>query len=93
MDAKQIASLEPALEQLTESFRRCFHEPTFEHFRTYLLGLMKDPRRKNVEAIALAADTPVRTLQEFLSQHCWDHDRGHELYQYGSSSLSLVRCQ
>ena len=82
MDAKQIASLEPALEQLTESFRRCFHEPTFEHFRTYLLGLMKDPRRKNVEAIALAADAPVRTLQEFLSQHRWDHDRVHELYQY-----------
>jgi SRSO17 transposase len=74
--------LEPALEQLTESFRKCFHEPTFKHFRTYLLGLMADLRRKNVETIALAADTPVRTLQEFLSQHCWDHDRVHQLYQH-----------
>jgi SRSO17 transposase len=82
MDGRQIGSLEPALEQLTESFRKCFHEPTFRHFRTYLLGLMEDLRRKNVETIALAADTPVRTLQEFLSHHCWEHDRVHELYQH-----------
>lgn len=82
MDARQLASLEPALNELTESFRKCFHEPTFGHFRTYLLGLMQEISRKNVEAIAMAADTPVRTLQEFLSQHRWDHDRVHELYQH-----------
>jgi SRSO17 transposase len=82
MNAEQIASLEPALNRLTESFRKCFREPTFEHFRTYLLGLMEDLPRKNVEAIALAADTPVRTLQEFLSQHRWDDERVHELYQH-----------
>jgi hypothetical protein len=33
-------------------------------------------------AIALAADVPVRTLQEFLSQLRWDQDRLHELYQH-----------
>jgi SRSO17 transposase len=82
MNAEQLASLEPALNGLTESFRKCCHEPTFEHLRTYLLGLMEDLPRKNVEAIALAADVPVRTLQEFLSQHRWDHDRVHELYQH-----------
>ena len=82
MDGVQLASLEPALEKLTESFRKCFHVPTFKHFRTYLLGLMEDLQRKNVEAIALAADMPVRTLQEFLSQHRWDHDRLHDLYQH-----------
>jgi len=82
MNAEQLASLEPALNEFTESFRKCFHEPTFKHFRTYLLGLMADLRRKNVETIALAADKPVRTLQEFLSQHCWDQDRVHELYQH-----------
>jgi len=37
---------------------------TFKHFRTYLLGLMEDLPRKNVEAIALGAGTAVRTLQE-----------------------------
>ena len=82
MDARQLASLEPALKELTESFRKCFHEPTFKHFQTYLLGLMEDMPRKNIETIALAADKPVRTLQEFLSQHHWDHDRLHQFYQH-----------
>lgn len=82
MNSEQIASLEPALIQLAESFRKCFHEPTFKHFRTYMLGLMEDLPRKNVEAIALAAGVAVRTLQEFLSQLRWDHDRLHDLYQH-----------
>jgi len=81
MDGKQLASLEPALESFVNNFRKCFQEPTFKHFRTYLLGLMEDLPRKNVEAIALAAGTPVRTLQEFLSQLRWKDERLHELYQ------------
>lgn len=81
MDAEQIASLEPALEQLFKLFRKCFRKPTFEHFRTYLLGLIEDLPRKNIEAIALAAGVPVRTLQEFISQLLWDHNRAHEIYQ------------
>ncbi len=82
MDSEQLASLEPALNEFIESFRKCFHEPTFKHFRTYLLGLMEDLPRKNVEAIALAAGAAVRTLQEFLSQLRWKHDRVHEFYQH-----------
>ena len=82
MDAKQIGSVEPALKQLIGVFRKCFHEPTFQHFKTYILGLLDDMPRKNVEAIALAADVPVRTLQEFLSQLRWDHDRVHKIYQH-----------
>jgi len=82
MDAKQLASLEPALDSFIDAFRKCFHEPTFKHFRTYVLGLMEDLPRKNVEAIALAAGRAVRTLQEFLSQLRWKHDRVHEVYQH-----------
>jgi len=82
MDAKQMASLEPALRELVDSFGSCFRAPTFRHFLTYILGLLDDLPRKNVEAIALAADVPVRTLQEFLSQHRWNHDRVHTLYQH-----------
>jgi SRSO17 transposase len=82
MNAEQLASLGPALNEFTESFRKCFHEPTFRHFRAYLLGLMQDLPRKNVETIALATDVAVRTLQEFLSQLHWDNDRLHELYQH-----------
>ena len=82
MNSEQIASLEPALRQMTEPFRKCFHEPTFKHFLTYMLGLVEDLPRKNVETIALSASVPVRTLQEFLSQLKWDHDRLHNLYQH-----------
>jgi SRSO17 transposase len=82
MNAEQIASLEPALKHMAEPFRKCFHEPTFKHFLTYMLGLITDLPRKNVETIALAADLAVRTLQEFLSQLRWDNDRLHDLYQH-----------
>lgn len=82
MDALQLASLEPALNEFIGAFRKCFHAPTFRHFRTYLLGLMEDLPRKNIETIAMGAGTAVRTLQEFLSQLAWGHDRLHELYQH-----------
>jgi len=82
MNAEQIASLEPALKQMAETFRKCFHKPTFKHFVTYMLGLITDLPRKNVETIALASDMAVRTLQEFLSQLQWDNDRLHHLYQH-----------
>jgi SRSO17 transposase len=82
MNSEQVASLEPALNKLIESFRKCFRTPTFEHFRTYLMGLIEDMPRKNVETIALAANQAVRTLQEFLSQLAWDDARVHELYQH-----------
>ena len=82
MNSEQIASLEPALRQLIEPFRKCFHEPTFKHFLTYMLGLIEDLSRKNVETIALSAGVAVRTLQEFLSQFRWDDDRVHQLYQH-----------
>ena len=82
MNAEQMASLGPAVKKLAEEFRPCFHAPTFRHFLTYVLGLMDDMPRKNIEAIALAADVSVRTLQEFLAQLRWKHDRVHTLYQH-----------
>ena len=54
--------------------------PTFGHLRTYTRGLLSDLPRKTAEPIALAAGTPVRTLQEFLRDHKWDHDgAGHDI--------------
>jgi SRSO17 transposase len=76
MDAAQLQSLQPALEQWLQSFKPCFQrQATFKHFQSYLLGLLADLRRKSIEPIALACGTPVRTLQEFLSFFKWDHDR------------------
>lgn len=82
MDAEQIGSMESAIDELLMKFRKCFRAPTFRHFKTYILGLLDDMPRKNTEAIALAANVAVRTLQEFLSQLLWDDNRVHELYQH-----------
>lgn len=76
MDAAQLQSLQPALEQWLAGFEPCFKRAaTFAHFQSYLLGLMADLRRKSVEPIALASGVAVRTLQEFLSFFKWDHAR------------------
>lgn len=82
MNADQLRSLQPALAALLAHFRRCFvTEPTFKHLEAYVLGLLADLKRKSVEPIALAAGVAVRTLQEFLSQLAWDHQRGWGMLQ------------
>ncbi len=76
MTFEQIASLQPALGSMLAKFRHCFkRDRTFGYWQTYILGLMSDVKRKSVEPIALAADVPVRTLQEFLAFFKWDHER------------------
>lgn len=76
MDAKQLQSLQPALEAWLERFGPCFKRRcTLGHFLFYVLGLMADLKRKSVEPIALACGKAVRTLQEFLSLYVWDHPR------------------
>lgn len=76
MDAKQIASLLPALQAFLERFQFCFRrEKTFGYLGKYVGGLMSDMDRKSIEPIALAMDVPVRTLQEFLAFFVWDHER------------------
>jgi SRSO17 transposase len=82
MTSEQVASLEPALRQLLERFAHCFEDRrTRDHWRKYILGLLSDVPRKSIEPIALAAGVPVRTLQEFLSQHGWDHARAEATLQ------------
>lgn len=76
MTFEQIASLQPALAELLEAFRHCFkRDKTFGYWQTYILGLISDLKRKSIEPIALAAQVPVRTLQEFLAFFKWDHER------------------
>jgi len=82
MTTQDIASLGPALARFLESFACCFvKRPSFKHFLAYCRGLLGDLPRKSVEPIALAADLSVRTLQEFLSDHVWQHDRMRDLLQ------------
>lgn len=75
MNYEQLASLEPALGEFLEIFRRCFkRDKTFGYLQKYMLGLMTDLKRKSIEPIALSSGVPVRTLQEFLAFFRWDHD-------------------
>ena len=75
MTAEQVAALGPAFTEYLREFRPCFVTGnTFAHLGTYCRGLAGDLARKSVEPIALAGGTAVRTLQEFLTHHVWDHD-------------------
>jgi SRSO17 transposase len=74
MTVQQVASLGPALSDYLGCFRKFFpRKPTFRHLGTYCRGLLSDLARKSVEPMALAAGSAVRTLQEFLTHHAWDH--------------------
>lgn len=76
MTAAQLGTLDPALNQFLAQFRpHCEYAPTFGHLNTYVRGLLSDLPRKTVEPVAIAAGTPVRTLQEFLKDHIWDQDQ------------------
>lgn len=73
MEAEQILGLAPALDRYLANFDDCFgrSEP-IAHLRTYVNGQLSDLPRKSVEPMALAAGTPPRTLQQFLSDTRWD---------------------
>lgn len=76
MDAQQMAGLERDLETYLDRFADCFRRrDTRVHFPVYVRGQLSELPRKSVEPMALAADTPVRTLQEFLTHLLWDEDR------------------
>jgi SRSO17 transposase len=82
MDADQIRKLKPRLSRYLHEFADCFGRgDTRAHFPQYVEGQLSDLNRKSVEPIALKVGVPVRTLQEFLSQHCWDQDRMRDRVQ------------
>jgi SRSO17 transposase len=73
MTEHQLRALGPALAGYLDRFLFCCaYTQTFGHLGTYVRGLLSDLPRKTCEPIALAAGTPVRTLQEFLKDHVWD---------------------
>src|SRR5262245_1656035 len=76
MDAARIRCLGPMLDRFLAHFHDCFAtQPTRAPLVPYVCGLLSDLPRKSAEPIALSQDVPVRTLQEFLGAHRWDHDR------------------
>lgn len=82
MDAQEIRGLRPMLARFLKRFDDCFsRKDTRAHLAVYVEGQLSDLRRKSVEPIALAADVPVRTLQEFLSEHRWQEDHARDRLQ------------
>jgi SRSO17 transposase len=82
MDIPQLRKLKPALKKFLDRFEDCFpRKDTRAHLRVYIAGQLSDLPEKSVEPIALNAGVPVRTLQEFLSQHRWDHDLARDRLQ------------
>lgn len=76
MDAAAMGGLEKELDAYLEQFGNCFaRRDTRAHLAEYVGGQLSDLPRKSVEPIALAAQQPVRTLQEFLTHLSWDEDR------------------
>jgi SRSO17 transposase len=82
MDIPLIRRLKPALKKFLTLFDDCFpRKDTRVHLPVYISGQLSDIPEKSVEPIALNAGVPVRTLQEFLSQHRWDDDRARDRLQ------------
>ncbi len=82
MDAEQIRSLKPMLTRYLNGFDDCFaRSDTRTHLPVYIKGQLSDLPAKSCEPIALAANVPPRTLQEFLSQHKWDEQRMRDRVQ------------
>jgi len=82
MDVQQIRKLKPKLGRFLKRFDDCFpRKDTRAHLPVYVSGQLSELREKSVEPIAINAGVPVRTLQEFLSHHAWDHDKARDRLQ------------
>ena len=74
MTEEELDGLGSALDDFLRPYLFCCgYTQTFGHLHTYCRGLLSDLKRKSVEPIALASGCAVRTLQEFLRDHQWQH--------------------
>jgi SRSO17 transposase len=73
MTLKQIASLGRELAKFLSRFVGRFRSgPGFALLQVYVLGLLSELQRKNIEAMALERGTAPRTLQRFVESIKWD---------------------
>ena len=82
MTEEELDGLGSALDDFLRPYLYCCgYTQTFGHLHTYCRGLLSDLKRKSVEPIALASGCAVRTLQEFLRDHQWQHAQVREQLQ------------
>ena len=73
MDIKTLEELRPNLDDFVHEIGACIKtRPSRKHLRSYVAGQLSNLQRKSVEPIALRTGVAPRTLQQFLSAHCWD---------------------
>src|SRR5277367_3611170 len=88
MTDEQLDELGSALDEFLRPYLFCcVYTQTFGHLHTYCRGLLSDLKRKSVEPIALASGCAVRTLQEFLRDHHWQHGQVREQLQRHVATL------
>lgn len=87
MDGKQIKQIGRKLKSFLANFDDCFSrsEPRRD-LLAYVKGQLSDLARKSIEPIALAAGMAPRTLQYFLSDIPWDHERLRDRLQWKVAS-------
>src|SRR5208282_3233356 len=82
MDVQEIRKLKPELRNFLKMFDDCFdRKDTRAHLPVYIQGQLSNLPEKSVEPIAVNAGVAPRTLQEFLSQLVWDHDKMRDRVQ------------
>lgn len=82
MTPEQMLALSGAFSVYLEIYASCFTRPaSFQHLKVFCRGLLSALPRKSAEPIALAAGVVVRTLQQFLCSHVWNHMLMLELFQ------------
>lgn len=82
MTPEQMLVLGTAFATYLRIFEDCIaYSPTAEHLHSYCRGLLSNLPRKSIEPMALACGTAVRTLQEFLRDHVWEHFRMRDRLQ------------
>jgi SRSO17 transposase len=82
MTEEELDGLGAALDDFWQPYLYCCgYTQTFGHLHTYCRGLLSELKRKSVEPIALASGCAVRTLQEFLRDHQWQHSQVREQLQ------------
>jgi SRSO17 transposase len=82
MTEEELDGLGAALDDFLQPYLYCCgYTQTFGHLHTYCRGLLSELKRKSVEPIALASGCAVRTLQEFLRDHQWQHSQVREQLQ------------
>ena len=82
MDAQELKALEPELAKFMRLFEDCFSERWMRDYaQVFVSGQLSDLDRKSLEPIAMRANVPPRSLQEFFSLLQWDHAQARDIVQ------------